>query len=64
MSSERRNDMETTKKYLQGAEQQLQQAHEFAKKGGDGKIAEKITKIKQATQESREEINKKLNENG
>jgi hypothetical protein len=64
MSSEKRENMELSKEYLGAAERSLQTATEFAKKGGDKQVIEKITKVKEATKEIKQEIHKKLNENG
>lgn len=62
MSEETKEAAKNTEYSLQKAERHLNDAERFAKQSGDKNLTQKVTKIREATQETRKDLDKKLNE--
>ncbi|HEY5268147.1 MAG TPA: hypothetical protein VII94_03355 [Candidatus Saccharimonadales bacterium] len=62
MSAETKKAAEITKENLGNAGEYLRRAAENAGKTGDKTLIEKVTKIKQETEEATKELTKKLKE--
>jgi hypothetical protein len=62
MSEESKKKLERTKRELSYADEPLEQASRFAHEAGDKKLAEKITKIRQDVETTKEDLSKKLKE--
>lgn len=61
MSAKTKRSAEYTAEYLKKADINIKYANEYAKETGDKTLIEKVTKIQRQTEETYQEIDKKLN---
>lgn len=61
MSAETKKQVQNTEYYLRQAEGELGNAERSAQGTGDKQLIQKVTKMKESVQETRKEINEKLN---
>lgn len=61
MSAETKKQAQNTEYYLREAETYTKEAERSAQGTGDKQLIQKVTKIRESMQETRKEINEKLN---